>query len=87
MIGKNLNILVGGSDGKRHDGYVKAFKKRVTTQENPQHKVLGRQRMLHACRADGTEFPCIVGIKMIANNTKIAGFIRDMSSVGECISA
>mmetsp|Transcript_14019 Transcript_14019/g.22894 ORF Transcript_14019/g.22894 Transcript_14019/m.22894 type:complete len:386 (+) Transcript_14019:2-1159(+) len=81
MIGKNLSILVGGSDGKRHDGYVKAFKKRVTTNANPQHKVLGRQRMLHACRADGTEFPCIIGIKMVSNNTRIAGYIRDMSGV------
>ncbi|KAL7539976.1 hypothetical protein ACHAXR_009774 [Thalassiosira sp. AJA248-18] len=62
MIGKNLSILVGGSDGKRHDGYVKSFKERHTTKDNPHHsKVLGRQRMLHACRADGTEFPCIIG--------------------------
>lgn len=61
MIGKNLANLVGGGDANRHDGYVKAFKKRVEEHENPQHKVLGRQRMLHACRADGTEFPCIIG--------------------------
>mmetsp|Transcript_4866 Transcript_4866/g.11092 ORF Transcript_4866/g.11092 Transcript_4866/m.11092 type:complete len:593 (-) Transcript_4866:185-1963(-) len=81
IIGKNLSIFVGGGDAKRHDGYMKAFKSRVTTHENPQHKVLGRQRMLHACRADGTEFPCIIGIKMVSNDTRIAGYIRDMSGM------
>ena len=55
MIGKNLNILVGGGDAKRHDGYVKAFKDRFANGSKAPHKVLGRQRMLHACRADGTE--------------------------------
>lgn len=81
IIGKNLSILVGGGDAKRHDGYVKAFKSSVTTHDNPHHKVLGRQRMLHACRADGTEFPCIIGIKMVSNHTRIAGYIRDMSGM------
>lgn len=55
MIGKNLNILVGGGDAKWHDGYMKAFKTRIEEGSKIDHKVLGRQRMLHACRADGTE--------------------------------
>lgn len=74
LIGKNLSVLCGGSDGKRHDGYVKAFKKKVI--EEPasitSNKVLGSQRMLHACRADGSEFPCVIGIKLVSNNKMIA---------------
>lgn len=81
MVGKNLSIIVGGGDSKRHDGYVKAFKKRVHDHVNPGQKILGQQRMLTACRADGTEFPCIIGIKMVSNDTRVAGYIRDMSSV------
>lgn len=74
LIGKNLSILCGGSDGKRHDGYVKAFKKKLLDDPSSisNNKVLGRQRMLHACRADGTEFPCVIGIKLVANNKMIA---------------
>ena len=74
MIGKNLSILCGGSDGKRHDGYVKAFKKKLIDDPSSMasNKVLGRQRMLHACRADGSEFPCVIGIKLVSNNKMIA---------------
>ncbi len=74
IIGKNLSILCGGSDGKRHDGYVKAFKKKLLDDPScvSNNKVLGRQRMLHACRADGTEFPCVIGIKLVSNNKMIA---------------
>lgn len=74
IIGKNLSVLCGGSDGKRHDGYVKAFKKKLLDDPSSisQNKVLGRQRMLHACRADGTEFPCVIGIKLVNQNKMIA---------------
>jgi PAS domain-containing protein len=41
----------------------------------------GRQRMLHASRADGTEFPCLIGIRTCASGTRIVGYIRDMSGV------
>ena len=74
LIGKNLSVLCGGSDGKRHDGYVKAFKKKVIDEPASitSNKVLGSQRMLHACRADGSEFPCVIGIKLVSNNKMIA---------------
>ncbi len=74
IVGKNLSILCGGSDGRRHDGYVKAFKKKLLDDPScvSNNKVLGRQRMLHACRADGTEFPCVIGIKLVSNNKMIA---------------
>ena len=74
IIGKNLSILCGGSDGKRHDGYVKAFKKKLLDDPScvSNNKVLGQQRMLHASRADGSEFPCVIGIKLVSNNKMIA---------------
>ena len=83
-IGDNLSIVVGGSERKRPGGYVKAFKNRVTTHDNPHHKVLGCQRKLHAYRVDGTELPCIIGIKMVPKNTRIVGYIRNMVSWEVC---
>ena len=81
MIGKSLSIMVGGDDGKRHDGYVKAFSEKVGSKASVPSKILGQQRMLQAKRADGTEFPCIIGIKLCAKDTRIVGYIRDMSGV------
>mmetsp|Transcript_13831 Transcript_13831/g.30079 ORF Transcript_13831/g.30079 Transcript_13831/m.30079 type:complete len:1067 (+) Transcript_13831:294-3494(+) len=81
MIGKNLTIIVGGDEGKRHDAYVKGFSKRVGSKSSVPSKILGQQRILQAKRADGTEFPCIIGIKLCADDTRIVGYIRDMSGV------
>ena len=78
MIGKNLTILVGGGERKNHDAYMRGFKKKNHSKSS---KVLGQQRMLQAKRADGTEFPCIIGIKTCPNDTRIVGYIRDMSSM------
>ena len=81
MIGKNLSFLCGGTDGKRHDAYMKAFRHKVESSENPSQKVLGRQRMLHGRKADGSDFPVVIGIKLVQKNTRIAGYIRDMSGI------
>ena len=32
---------------------------------------------MYAC----AEFPCVIGIKLVANNTRIAGYIRDMTGM------
>ena len=77
LLGKNLSILVGGGEGKNHDAYMRRFRK----DGSKSSKILGRQRMLHASRADGTEFPCLIGIRTCANGTRIVGYIRDMSGI------
>jgi PAS domain S-box-containing protein len=77
MLGKNLSILVGGGYGKHHDKYIKAFKQKAD--KIPRHEVLGQQRMLRGCKADGSEFPCIIRVKMVSDNTKMAGYITDLS--------
>ena len=77
LLGKNLTILVGGGEGKNHDAYMRRFRK----DGSKTSKILGRQRMLHASRADGTEFPCLIGIRTCASGTRIVGYIRDMSGV------
>ena len=77
LLGKNLSVLVGGGEGKNHDAYMRRFRK----DGSKTSKILGRQRMLHASRADGTEFPCLIGIRTCANGTRIVGYIRDMSGI------
>lgn len=77
LLGKNLSILVGGGEGKNHDAYMRRFRK----DGSKTSKILGRQRMLHASRADGTQFPCLIGIRSCAGGTRIVGYIRDMSSI------
>ena len=77
LLGKNLSILVGGGEGKNHDAYMRRFRKNGSNTS----KILGRQRMLHASRADGTEFPCLIGIRTCAGGTRIVGYIRDMSGI------
>jgi len=55
LVGKNLSMLVGGNEAASHDHYMKGF---VTA--GKQSVVLGKQRKVHAKRADGSEFPCLV---------------------------
>lgn len=83
LLGKNLSVLVGGGEGKNHDAYMRRFRK----DGSKTSKILGRQRMLHASRADGTEFPCLIGIRTCANGTRIVGYIRDMSGIVSDASA
>lgn len=78
LIGENVSTLVGGGDAKHHDLYLSNFRKK-----DKESSQIGKQRVLHAKRKDGTEFPCIVGIKKSANNKYLVGYIRDMTGVGE----
>ena len=78
LVGKNISTLVGGGEADRHDKYLDSFNKR-----GKQSTQIGRQRVLYSRRKDGTEFPCIIGIKRIPNSDMLVGYIRDMSGVKE----
>ena len=78
LVGQNLSVLVGGGEHKKHDQYLDNFKKRGASES-----VIGKQRILRSRRKDGTEFPCVIGIKRMKNNRNLVGFIRDMSVVNQ----
>ena len=49
LIGQNVSLLVGGEDAKHHDAYLEAFHR-----NDKQTSQIGKQRVLHAKRQDGT---------------------------------
>ena len=77
LLGNNISILVGGDDAKKHDMYLKNVQK--TGKSSSQ---IGKQRVLFSRRRDGTEFPCIIGIKKTPKSEQLVSYIRDMSDVG-----
>ena len=78
ILGENVSVLVGGKDAEHHDAYVQNFHK-----NNKESTQIGKQRVLFAKRKDGSQFPCIVGIKRSTNRKYIVGYIRDMSGLAE----
>lgn len=76
LVGKNISMLVGGPDAEMHDRYLERFQK-----EGKKSSQIGKQRVLYSKRRDGTEFPCIVGIKRTPKNDGLVGWIRDMSDI------
>ena len=78
LTGRNVSILVGGGDSRHHDSYLANFhEKRKTSSE------IGKQRVLHGKRKDGSEFPAIIGLKRSSNEKYLVGYIRDMSSISD----
>ena len=82
LMGQNISILVGGDHAKNHDMYLKAFR----TRSGQERSHIGKQRVLLARKQDGTEFPCVLGLKASANKKRLVAFIRDVSGVSEEVS-
>jgi len=76
LVGNNISMLVGGGDAAMHDSYLKRFKEQGRTASQ-----IGKQRVLYSKRKDGTEFPCIIGIKQAPKNAGLVGWIRDMTDL------
>jgi len=77
LIGKNISMLVGGDEAKYHDMYLQRF------HEAGKHdSTIGKQRILYSKRKDGSEFPCVIGIKKVPDRDKFVGYIRNMGSAG-----
>lgn len=76
LVGNNISMLVGGGDAAMHDSYLKRFKEQGRTASQ-----IGKQRVLYSKRKDGTEFPCIIGIKRAPKNAGLVGWIRDMTDL------
>ena len=76
LEGQNINIIVGKEHADRHDSYMKAFL--CTGKKN----FIGSQREVMARRKDGTEFPCVIGIKIVeqeGGKPMFVAFLRDIT--------
>ena len=82
LMGQNISILVGGDHAKNHDMYLKAFR----TRGGQGRSHIGKQRVLQARKQDGTEFPCVIGLKASANKKRLVAFIRDVSGLSDDVS-
>jgi len=76
LVGENISVLVGGGEAEYHDMYLQRFREKSKSSSQ-----IGKQRVLHAKRKDGTEFPCIIGIKKSSNGKYLIGYVRDMTEV------
>ena len=63
-------MLDGGDDAAKHDGYLERFQKAFQPSST-----IGKQYVLQSRRKDGTEFPCIIGIKKIPDSEFLIGYI------------
>ena len=76
MVGQNVKIIVGGGHDRHHDGYMAQFMK--TRVQN----IIGSQREVPARRRDGSEFPAVLGIKLVEEDGAdpfFVAFVRDIS--------
>jgi PAS domain S-box-containing protein len=82
LVGQKLQMIIGGGDEIRnnHDAFIANFSTKSKEERNTS-TVLGKQRILYARRADGSEFQCIVGVHMIEGTELLAGFIRNLDKL------
>ena len=64
MVGQNVSILCGAAHRSRHDVYMRNCWKR-TCGDVSQSPAVGHLRDEMAARANGTEFPCRIGIHVV----------------------
>lgn len=64
MVGQKVSILCGAAHCRRHDVYMRACWKR-TGGDVTKSPAVGHLRDEMAARADGTEFPCRIGIHVV----------------------
>eukprot|EP00797_Seminavis_robusta_P011438 Sro1865_g302440.2 (379) ;mRNA; r:4564-5700 len=78
LVGQNIKILVGGGEADMHDGYLERFQA-----EGKSASQIGKQRVLYSRRKDGSEFPCLIGIKTTPRNDGLIAWIRDMTDIAQ----
>jgi len=82
LLGQSVSVMVGGGEAKYHDEYFEKYRRRGM--HSPHFGVL---REVRARRRDGTEFPCILGIKKIKGSSSplTVGFLRDITKEKEAM--
>jgi PAS domain S-box-containing protein len=76
LVGNNISILVGGGEANTNAAYVMNFNK-----GEKQPSIIGKQRVMHSRRKDGSEFPCSIGIKQLPRSTDLIGYIRNTTDL------
>lgn len=76
LLGKSVSIMVGGGEAQYHDEYFEKYKRRGM--DSPH---FGKLREVVAKRQDGSEFPCMIGIRKLSgqNSTLTVAFLRDIT--------
>lgn len=77
LVGKDISELVGGGEAMNHKIFMKAMEggktpSKVIGHHRASSNKSGKKRLLYAKRKDGTEFPCMIGLKSIGTD-HIAG--------------
>jgi PAS domain S-box-containing protein len=78
LVGKDIALLTGGGEAKNHHLYMKKMEdgrepSKLIGQHHSTSEKNGKQRILHACRKDGSEFPCMIGLKSVPGTESIVG--------------
>ena len=69
LVGKNISIVIGGGHSDHHAGYLSAYQHRHGW-SIPGVVGYKKQRQLTVRRADGSEFPCLMGLQVIGRGNK-----------------
>jgi adenylate cyclase len=82
LLDQSVSIMVGGGEAKYHDEYFEKYRRRGMN--SPHFGVL---REVQAKTKDGTEIPCIIGIKKLSgeNSTLTVAFLRDITKEKEAL--
>jgi two-component system sensor kinase FixL len=75
VIGRNISMLMTGSDRSAHDGYLA----RYAATRVPH--IIGKGREVNAQRKDGSVFPALLSVGVVAGTEppRFAGFIQDIT--------
>ena len=75
MIGKNVSMLMPAPHNEQHDQYLKNYYRSGV------RKIIGTSRVVEGLRADGSTFPCLLGVtEILDQNTRyFVGTIKDIT--------
>lgn len=75
VVGRNVNVLMTGSDHERHDGYLENYVRTGVAH------IIGTGREVEARRKDGSVFPAFLSVGRIAgcDPPRFVGFIQDLT--------
>ena len=74
-VGQNVNILMPGDVGNRHDGFVRSF------METGDSTIFGKRRELTAQRKDGSQFPLEIAVNWmeVSDGVMFVGVCQDIT--------
>jgi two-component system sensor kinase FixL len=79
LLGKNISMLMVGTDHDRHDKYLNNY------QKTGKQRIIGRGREVQALRKDGSVFPADIAVGEIKTRdyVRFVGLVRDLTQQRE----